>query len=473
LELTVTAVVHGVPVFAYRPDESFLDAVAREFRRSVKRSDRCVQLVVTGCRDPRPAVEGLCRERGVPVNVVHSTAAGDWIEALRSADNVTVTGWTPHAGDRITDTVADAVQLVDELSAEYRKYADRLCDVPSAAVKVDLHHVYASILDTFDDVLAVEPVLDAVLEQLCGTDRRVPAATTLLKEGRWMSATAVVEYGDRAAEDAFRLLALRRCLVANAVDCARRTTRVAAAFATAFWTGPVTQPPTAMDRMLAECLVENVWAAAGPELAGLSVEQFSVCLNAKFADTRLWNGSRPLVNCSAIRPPLFRPEIRELSERFMAVDHLMDLMTIGDDGGSSVFDKSHLEHLESYVLPQRLVEYASRYYNYQVQYFALTDTLVFRFTDGERGELVERNHKHRFAGPRDFKQYHSEVFRMVDYLRSVSDNISGRRRISNIRCLRFSVMSRPDLYFVPFHPDGTKLCDLITTDGARIANDRR
>lgn len=421
--LTVTATVCGVPVVAYRPGEPFLDAVARQCGRTKGHGDRGVRLVLIGCRDPRPAAEQLCRERGVPVDVVHSTAAGDWAEALRSVDGVTVTGWRSRAPARMTDTVADAIRLVDGLYAEYRKYADGLRDVPSAAVAADRRPVYESVLDAFGDVRAVEPVLDAVLEQLCGTDRDAPPATTLLEEGRWTSAAAVVEYGDRAAEDAFRLSALGRCSVANAADCARRTTRVATAFATVFWTGPAARPPTATDRILAECLVQNVRAAAGPELANLGAEQFSVCLNAKFADTRLWNGGRSSAERSVMRSSLFRPEIRELCERFMAVDHLTDLMTTSDDGGgNSVFGKSHLEHLESYVLPQRLVEYASRYYDYQVRYFALTDTLVFRFTDGERGGLVERNNRHRFAGPRDFKQYHSEVFRTVDYMRSVAAN---------------------------------------------------
>lgn len=432
LELTATAVVDGVPVFAYQPSERFLDAVVREFQRSPERDDDDddggVRLVLTGCRDPWPAAEKLSRRRGVPVNVVHTAVAGDWIDALRSMAGVTVTGWISRAADQtMTDSVADAIRLVNELSTEYRKYADGLRDIPSAVEEVaddgeyegGHHHVYASIVQAFGDVRAVEPVLDAVLEHLCGAERGNPAATTMAGEGRWTSATAVVEHGDRAAEDALRSSSLGRCSVADAADRARRTTRVAATFAASFWRGPAARPPTATDRALAECLVENVRAAAGPELAGLGAEQFSVCLNAKFADTRRWS-DRPSAKSSATGPSLFRPEIRESCERFMAVDRLTDLMTTGDRGGnSSVFDSGHLEHLEPYVLPQRLVDYASRYLSYQVRYFALTDTLVFRFTDGERGELVDRNLRYQFAGPHDFKQYHSEVFRMMDYLRSV------------------------------------------------------
>lgn len=228
--------------------------------------------------------------------------------------------------------------------------------------------------------------------------------------GRWTLASGVVEEGDRAAEDAARLV---NCSTAATVDYAWRTTQVATSFAATFWHNYASMPTTG-DRVVVACLIENLRSVARPKLIELSDEQFAMCLTAKFIDTRRWQPHTGSDLQAAFPGSLFRPEICKLCEKFFAVDHLLDLMATGDDD-DSVFACGHVEHLEPYVLPQKLVNYASRYFSYQVRYFALTDTLVFRFTDGGRGRFVERSHVHRFAGPKNFKEFHDEAFRTIDF----------------------------------------------------------
>lgn len=238
---------------------------------------------------------------------------------------------------------------------------------------------YASVLDTFGQAVeAVEPVLDALLEQLCG------AAEPHWPFGDpWMS--AVIEDGDAAAE-----AALRCPTAATAADYSRRTVRVAASFARSFWPPPVRAP-------LAACLLENLKAAVAAASGGqtLSSEHFIVCLTAKFAAARRWHESQ-LARRRRRRSGLFRSEIREPCERFLAADLLLDLM----DGGHAAPDVrafGHAEHLEPRVLVQRLAERASRHSRSEVRHFELADVLVFRFSDGERGRYVENAYDHRFA----------------------------------------------------------------------------
>lgn len=223
--------------------------------------------------------------------------------------------------------------------------------------------VYASIVDSFgDDVRAVEPILDAMLEQVSGGPD--PRTTD---DHRWM--TTVIEYGDRAAEDASRLLLLLLRTddrYSIAADYEQRTTRVASAFAASYWNHFAGPPPTGTDRALASCVVDDLTAAV-PELGErLSAEQFAVCLNSKFA---MADGRR------APAPP-FRPEAHERLDRFTGAAHLADLI---GDGSRGALDRSHVEHMGPHVLPQRLVELAYRFRRRWARYFALTDSLVFRF----------------------------------------------------------------------------------------------
>lgn len=368
-----------------------------------------VQSVLTGFRDPLLA-DRLSREFGVPVYVAVSVAAdvdGRLFDAFDSVPGVAV--FRCDLPDDHADAVACAalVDFVDRLSAEYRSYADGLRHVPSAAATAD-SGAYASIMDSYGDgARAVETVLDAVLEQLCGAESD-PSATAL--DHRWM--TTVIEDGDSAAEEATRLLRLAACSTADAADYARRVTRVAASFASSFWRDFAGPPPTDADRVLAAGLIENLRAAAettgtvaSGTLAELSAEQFAVCLNARFIDAQRWR------SCSADDgTELFRPEIRERLERFTGANHLKELMATGDAGDDGAFGRSHVELLGPHVLPQRLADHASRHHGLRVRYFALTDTLTFRFTDGERGQLVEEHHEHRFTGPESFKEFHDELF---------------------------------------------------------------
>jgi len=402
----LTADDETVTVFAYRPgtvDEVFVDAVARQLELSKRRGGGGgggVLLVLTGVRDAKLA-ERLYRERAVPVYAVFSTAQNGRAPFRRTAGVTSMYGWRSPSDD--ADVVVSAVCFANALCDGYRTYCDELRDVRSAAVAE--HDVYASVMDAFGDgVRAVEPVLDAILEQLCGVTERDPTAAA---GDRWMSPTTVVEYGDRAAEDSLSLPA--------AADYVERTTRMAATFAATFWRDSAGRP-TAVDRVLAKCLIDNLRVTAVPELNDMSDEHFEIVLNAKFIDTRRWRGPPSVRNASEPPSSLFPPDAGKLCERFLAVDHLTDLMSDAgdDDDNGGVFGKSHVENLERYVLPQRLVEYASRYYSYQVRYFELTDTLVFMFTDGERGQLVERNHRHRLVGPKNVKEFHDELFRADD-----------------------------------------------------------
>lgn len=404
---------------------AFVDAAAAEFHR---RAGHRVRLVLTGFRDAGPAAR-LYRDRGVPVTVVFSAPDADadrhWPAALRRSGGVTACAWNSRARD--ADAVAAVLDFADALSDEYRSYADGLREMPRTdrdhGDPVDVH----GVLDGFGDGLrAVEPVLDAVLEQVCGYEDYgdyEPCGDG----GRWTSPDVVVEYGDAAAEDAVRLTSAPWLRPPDtAADYLRRVARVTGRFGAAFWRHHGPTAVAHVDRVLSACLVQNVRAAA-PELAHLSAEQFAACLNAKFIATRRWRrvvAGRPAVTArrpEAPGPSAFRPEIRERCERFLAVDRLQDLLSLDQRDrravGGRVFGSTHVEHLEPYVLPQRLVEYAARHYRHEVRYFALTDTLVFRFADAEPGHLVETGHEHRFAGPANFKEFHDEVFRIVDYMR--------------------------------------------------------
>lgn len=426
----------SVKVFDYRTGpRSIVDAVDREFRLS-EHHGHGVRLVLTGYRDPSLA-RRLYRERGLPVNAVFSSVEisdnSDWSDLFWSDDGITMSGWNYSAGvddDDDLNIISRVLLFFNDLSYDYLWYARDLRDIPSAATAdVDcVDGVYASVMDTFGEgIQAVEPILDAILEQLCGAVCADSAATD---DDRWTLASGVVEEGDRAAEDASRLLLSRDDFSAAAViGYTQRTTRVARSFASTFWHNHAETTPTHTDRTLAACLTENLRAVADPELADLSAEQFAMCLNAKFIATRRWrrtDGDSPVPGSTVTASQsLFRPEIRLRCERFLAVNHLLDLMAAGHDTNDNAVTTanrhtvvwSHVEHLEPYVLPQRLVAYASTHFSYEVRYFALTDTLVFRFTDGERGRFVEQRHVHRFAGPKNFKEFHDEAFRTIDFKR--------------------------------------------------------
>lgn len=394
-------------VFAYRPgtvvdDEAFLDVVAQRFHLARRRR----LLLLTGVRYAPTLAERLYRERAVPVDVVFLAPAEDGRELFRTTAGVThMYGWRPPRDD--ADVVVSAICFANAVSDGYRTYTERLRDIQTAVVAAVDDEAYASVMDAFGDgVRAVEPVLDAVLEQLCGRDLQQQTAAD---GDRWMS--TIVEYGDRAAGDSLSFVD-----ATIAADYVERTTRTAISFAATFWRDYAGRP-TATDRALAQCLIENLKAAAAdsPD-RDFSDEHFAIAMHAKFIGTRRWcHGDAPSVDNAS--SPTFQPEIRELCERFLAVGHLMDLMVADCDG---MLRRSHVEHLESYVLPQRLVEYASRHFRYQVRYFALTDTLVFRFTDGERGQLVERYCEHRLTGPRNLKEFHDELYRTDNFIGSVN-----------------------------------------------------
>lgn len=230
-------------------------------------------------------------------------------------------------------------------------------------------------------------------------------------DGRWMA--TVVEYGDRAAENATNLLNHGHCDAVAAADFRRRTDRVAASFASSFWRDVAGQPTTA-DRALSDCLVGQLRSMAGStDLGELSAQQFAMCLNAKFIGSRRWERPGYIPSAS-----LFRPEIREVCERFTGVRDLLDLTAAGDgDDGDRVFGSGHVEYMEPHVMTQRLADYASGHYHRRVRYFALDDTLVFKFTDGAPGNLFETRGNHRFAGPKDFRDFHFELLKTADYFR--------------------------------------------------------
>jgi len=364
---------------------------------------------------------------------VKITDNSDWSDLFWSDDGITMSGWNGSVGvndDDDLNIISHVLLFFNDLSYDYLWYIRGLRDIPSAAT-ADMNckdGVYASVMDAFGEgIQAVEPILEAILEQLCGT---VCVDSASMDDGRWTLASGVIEEGDRAAEDAYRLLRSRVDFsTAAVVDYTQRTTRVATSFATTFWHKHAKITPTHTDRTLAACLTENLRAVSDPELAELSAEQFTMCLNAKFIATRRWrrtDGGSPVSRSTVTAShPLFRLEIRQLCERFLAVDHLLDLMAadhyINDNAvttaNQSLIVWSHVEHLEPHVLPQRLVDYASTHFSYEVRYFALTDTLVFRFTNGGRGRFVEQRRVHRFAGPKNFKEFHDEAFRTVDFKR--------------------------------------------------------
>jgi len=427
----------AVKVFDYRTGpRSIVDAVDREFRLS-EHHGHGVRLVLTGYQDPSLA-RRLYRERGLPVNVVLSSVEiadnSGWSDLFWSDDGITMSGWNCSVGvddDDDLNIISHVLLFFNDLSYDYLWYASGLRDIPSAAT-ADVNcvgGVYATIMDAFGEgIQAVELILDAILEQLCGA---VCADSAVTDDDRWTLASGVVEEGDRAAEDASRLSMSRVDFSAAAVvDYTQRTTRVAKSFATTFWHNHAKNTPTHTDRTLAACLTENLRAVADPELADMSAEQFAMCLNAKFIATRRWrqtDGGSPAPGSTVTsNQSFFRQEIRQRCERFLAVNHLLDLMAAGHDiindnavttANRDLVVWSHVEHLEPYVLPQRLVAYASTHFRYEVRYLALTDTLVFRFTDGERGRFVEQRHVHRFAGPKNFKEFHDEAFRMIDFKR--------------------------------------------------------
>lgn len=368
-----------------------------------------VRLLLTGFRDPRLAAL-LRRECGADVPVYAAIPADDdpdgrLFDAFDSVPGVAAFR-CPMPADRSFGVLGAAlVRLVGRLSDAYRSHVEGLRDIPSAGPEVPMERgdAYSAAMDAFEDgggVRSVGPVLDAVLDQLCGAE---PAAEAE-GDGRWM--TTLIEDGNRAAEDASRL-SRSGCRPAAAADHQRRATRTALSFAASFWRDVAGPPPTSADRALAACLIEQIRTAAGGQLADLPAEKFVECLNARFADTRRWR-SGPTTGRDV---PLFRPEIRERMERFTGAGHLAELMAVGDADGERVFSRSHVEYLEPHVLSQRLAEHTSRHHHRQVRYFSLADSLVFRFTDGERRQVTEQNYKRRLTGSKSFKRFHDELFR--------------------------------------------------------------
>lgn len=411
-----------VTVFRYRPgivdDKTFVNAVVREFEQSGRVHGHGVRLVLTGVTDPTMAGR-LYQERSVPVNIIFSTANHtERFDEFGTMAGVTMFSLPLPPDD--ANVVTTALAVTNAISEDYRSYVDGLREFPSvvaADTVTEVDDVASAVVgDAYGDgVQAVELVLDALMERLCGA---IDGADYDDGFGRWMSPATVVEYGDRVAENA---LYLRHCDAAATGDYVRRATQMAVLFAKAFW-HDLDGRPTATDRALITCLVQNLRAAADQALTELSTDQFAMCLNAKFIATRNWRGTSggPVPHPSHRKfsvPDLFHPEIRNRCEQFLGIGPLMDLMAAGDD---RVFGKSHVEHLESYVLPQRLLEYMSRYYHHEVRYFALADTLVFRFTHGKSGKLVEQTHEYSFTGPKNFNEFHSEIIRLGVAMRSVN-----------------------------------------------------
>lgn len=171
-----------VAVFAYsRPETTLVDAVAQEFALSACHGHR-VRAVLVGVRDHRLA-ERLYRERGLPVNVVFGTPEVDvqWSDALGRFRGITMSGWlrprpTLDDGDENDeDVVTSVVDALNNLSDCYQSYTAGLRDVPSFAAHcgpsslADYAPAYTAIADAFGDgVQDVEPLLDAMLEELCG-----------------------------------------------------------------------------------------------------------------------------------------------------------------------------------------------------------------------------------------------------------------------------------------------------------------
>lgn len=171
-----------VPVIAYRrPETTLVDAVAQEFALSACHGHR-VRVVLVGVRDHGLA-ERLYRERGLPVNVVFGAPEvdGQWSDALGRFRGITMSGWlrpgpTLDDGDENDEhVVASVVDALNDLSDCYRSYAAGLRDVPSFTAHrgpsplADYAPVYTAVMDSFGEAVQdVEPVLDAMLEDLCG-----------------------------------------------------------------------------------------------------------------------------------------------------------------------------------------------------------------------------------------------------------------------------------------------------------------
>lgn len=402
---------------------SFAKFVAHEFKLSECHGHN-VRLVLTGFHEPDLATE-LYMNYNVPVNVLFRTPEVDdsWFDAFDPILGVTMSGWQclGRETDDDVEVIAYAVDFMNGLSRDFQSYVEGLRDMPTVVqmgenLEIEENNdIYTSIMDTFgDNVQTIEPVLDAMLEQLCGTDEDQPDDDN----DRWM--LSIVEDGDKALEYTFSL----KCSTEAKASYTRRVTRVAKSFATSFWCDYTTEHITTTDRILTACLIDNLLANADSILTDMSTEQFSICLNAKFIASRRWqsttNGTIAVADVFSdrhIAQSLFRLEIRNCCERFMAVNHILDLMAVGDGNGEVVYSRSHVEHLEPHLLSQRLLDYASRHYRYEVRYFALTDTLVFRFTDGKPGQLVEKFYKHRLVGPKNFREFHSELFRTTECFR--------------------------------------------------------
>lgn len=168
-------------VFSYREPETFLvEAVARAFALSA-RKDHEVRVVLIGVRDPQIA-KRLYQERGLPVNVVFDTLEvdGRWFDTLGPFPGITMSGWKGRrsaVGDdeNDDDVVSVTVDAFNTLSNDYRSYVIGLRDLPSfpklhdPLSTADNVSVYATVMDAFGEgVQSVEPILDAMLEQLCG-----------------------------------------------------------------------------------------------------------------------------------------------------------------------------------------------------------------------------------------------------------------------------------------------------------------
>lgn len=183
----------AVQVFDNRTcPKAVVEAVDRVFRLSDSHGHG-VRVMLTGYRDPALA-KRLYHERGLPVNVLYSTTdvtdcgSGHWSHETWPDQGITVSGWNrPPASDSDDDdlNVIDYVlRFVNDLTYDYQWYVRDLRDIPSAQVVADVDDgVYASIMDVFGDhgVRAVEPVLDAILEQLCGAAESDEVVHSVLK----------------------------------------------------------------------------------------------------------------------------------------------------------------------------------------------------------------------------------------------------------------------------------------------------